>query len=148
MTPQQAREAIYECFEAGWLTGPPVEPGGDPTALLPYTFDNEKFDTPAGPWVRLSVRHLDRRQVSLGGPGNRKFECEALVIIDYMEPPGHGVRATDGYLKTAADLFDARRIAGTTIRFGAAIPRERGLIENETWWAANAQVPFWYEEVK
>lgn len=132
----QAREAIYQHWADGWTLPPP------------YAFDNEPYDPPAGPWLRLSVRHLGRAQTSLGEAANRRFESRALLILDYFEPPAGGAGMADVYLDAAAALFEGRRIAGTTIRFNAVITRERGVIEDGRWFAANAQGEFIYENIK
>lgn len=143
-TLNQAREAVYQCFAANWLV-----PGPDgPVERTPYTFDNEAFAPPAGPWVRLTIRHLTRRQISMGRKGNRRWETRALLIIEYYEPPSGGTADADGHLDAAKDIFEGSAIAGTTCKFEAAIPRERGVIEQGAWWAANSQIEFTYEEIR
>lgn len=135
-TINQAREAIYQAFAAAW---------GQRT---PYCFDNEKFDPPAGPWVRVSVRHQDRQQETLGAPGSRKFESRGSAFIQYFEPPLGATEIADGHISAAVAIYDAKRIEGTTIRFEAAISREIGIIEDGRWYAALIECNFVYDEQK
>jgi hypothetical protein len=141
-TQAQAREAVYQCFEQHWLD----QPGNVPR--LPYCYDNEGMDPAMPAWVRLTVRHVGRRQISLGSQGNRRFETTCELHIDYYEAPGRGVRDTDEYVRPAADIFEGKALAGTTVKFQAVGVRELGVVEDGSWWAAKALGRFTYEEIK
>lgn len=141
MNIEQAREAIYQHFVALWVVG------ADPRTA--YTLDNDPYDPPNAPWVRLTVRHLSRRQISLGQPGNRRFEAAGLAIVQYFEPPNKGMRTLGQHVGRAVEIFEGARIAGTTITFqGAITPRELGIVENGRWNAANLQAQFTYEDIR
>ena len=133
-TRNQAREAMYQAFVAAW------------SDRTPFCLDNEPFDPPAAPWVRVSVRHHDRAQATLGQPGSRKFESHGMLFIQYFEPPLSGQFDADGHVSAAQIIFDAVRIEGTTIRFEAAKSRELGIIEEGRWSAALVECNFVYDE--
>ena len=58
----EAYEAIYGQFITAWAD------------RTPYTFANEKFKIgDVSAWARLSIRHEESGQETLGPPGNRKF---------------------------------------------------------------------------
>lgn len=140
MTRDQAVEAIYQMFIAGWTDG------GQPRTAI--TLDGEKFDPPAAPWVRLTVRHTTRAQASLGQPGNRRWDTEGIVFLQYFEPPDSGVARMHRHMDAAQQLFEGRSIAGTTIKLDSATARELGLVENGTWMASVLEAAFSYEQVK
>lgn len=136
-----AREAIYQHFATRWVVGP------DPRTDV--TYGTDPFDPPDGPWVRVSVAHLSRRQVSMGGVGNRRYEASGLAFVQYFEPPGSGDATLSQHMDRAIEIFESARITGTTIRFeGDITPRELGLVENGKWNAASIQAQFVYEAVR
>ncbi len=136
-----AREAIYQHWAAGFIYGP------DNAQLCPYCFENEQFDPPAGRWARLSVRHFDRNQETLGAPGNRKFERRGAVLIQLFDRPFQRLDQFGEIVAKAEALFDAVRIEGTTIRFQAAITRELGIIEDGRWLSFLVECNFVYDEI-
>lgn len=134
-TLNEAREAIYQAFVDGW---------GATTA---YTFDNEKFTPPdQTPWVRLTVRHQDAGQETLGGTGNRKFYRKGSVFIQVFVPTDDGTANADTYLALARSIFEGTRIAGTTVRFLDVIVRETG--PAKSLYEATVEAAFEYDEIK
>jgi len=135
---QTVREALYQHFVTCWAD------------RLPVTFEGEVFDPPATPWVRLTVRYTNRRQVSLGGPGLRRFETSGIATIDYFQSPAQPLRLdlAGGHMQAAREVYEGKHIAGTTIRCGAAIPRERGVIEGGRYWSGSVQADFVFDEIK
>lgn len=139
-TPNEAREAIYALFAEQWaLTDPAIR-------ATPYCLENEAFDPPAGPWMRLSVRDGVRNQESLGPVGRRKFENDATIYLQFFEPPFLGTLAADTHMRAAVPIFEGRRIDGTTIRSFSATTRNLGIIEDGRWFAALLECPIVFDE--
>ena len=137
MTKEEAREAVYQHFVTLWAN------------RLAFCFDNEPFDPPGdAPWVRLSVRHLSRRQISLGQPGNRRWEYQGQAIIQYFERPGDGLVTQDGHTDRLEAIFEGVSLGGTTIKFNSATTQELGTVENGRWAAAVTRADFTYEAIK
>jgi hypothetical protein len=135
-TTAQAREAIYQAFALGWGNRTPV------------CYGKEEVDPPNAPWVRVSVQHLSKRQVSSGVIGNRRFETTAQVSVQYFEPPRMGDEISDGHLREAALIFDSKRLLSNNLRIGEALPRELGIVEAGRWWAAIVEANFVYDEIR
>ena len=134
-TLNQAREAIYAAFVAKWDVGP----------VSGYTFDNEKYDPPEGePWVRLSVRHSDARQETLGSVGNRRFARRGTAFVQVFVPQDTGTQKADDLTRQAMSIFEGVSLAGTTVRFLNVIPRETGV--DGSWFGTLVRAEFEYDE--
>lgn len=130
------REAIYQIFKSDWAD------------RTPSCFGKETFDPVNAPWVRCSVQYLNTRQTTFGRPGNRRFETEGIVTIQYFEPPELGDDVSDAHLRAAALIFDSKRIMNNGVRFSAANARGLGLVENKRWWAGVVETPFAFDEIR
>ncbi len=127
-----ARESMYQAFEDGW--------GG----LTPHTFDNESFTPPLTSWVRMSVRHDEREQETLGVVGNRKFESDGRVVVDIFTPVDEGAGAADDIVQKVRDTFEGKTI--DNIRYYNVISRESG--PDGKWNMVVVEVAFVYNEIK
>lgn len=135
----QAREAMYQAFVDVW------DPVGGPLKSA-YTFDNEQFDPPTdASWVRMTVRHNDSDQNTLGRKGNRKFGRPGSVLIQVFTPTDTG-RSVDALADDARDIFEGNALAGTTVRFYGATVREAG--KDGKWDLTIVEAPFDYEQTK
>lgn len=134
-TMNQAREAIYSAFTTAW---------GSTTSIA---LDNEAF-TPAegSPYVRLAVRHLGRRQSTLGKPGNRKFESLGAAFVQVFVPINTGVKDADVLAKAAQDIFEGVTLAGVEVSFLDVTVRETG--PSGKWFGVTVQADFNYDEIK
>ena len=131
----EAREAIYEEFATGWGT------------LTEYTLDNEKFEPPKhDPWARVSVRHTDGGQETLGTVGSRKFSRTGSVFVQIFTPENSGLSGADALLPIARAIFEGSRITQTTIRFLNVVAREIGL--DGKWYQTMVEAAFEYDETK
>lgn len=145
-TMAEASAALYQHFLSHWDPGYNGAPSDQ--ALTAYCFDNEQL-SPETPWVRFSVRHLDNGQTTLSIPGRRKFERRGRCFIQLFCLPNQGRAQTDELLPSAVNVFEGRPgPAGTTIRFKEVIPRERGLVEQDRWYASTVEAVFEYDELK
>lgn len=135
VTINEARDAVYERFLAQWTATPATA----------YTFENEKFDPPAGiPWVRVTVRNIGSTQACLGPPGNRRFRRSALGFAQIFTPADTGTKDSDTLAAAFAAIFEAVSFDG--LDFRAASSREVGV--DDGWHLTLVEVPFEYEEIK
>jgi hypothetical protein len=133
-TPAVAVEAVYQRWADNW---------SEVTAVS--TFEDEEFEEPNNAsWLRLSVRHLDRAQNTLGKSGNRIFRTPALVMIQVYTRTNTGVQSAHTLSKTAADIFEAESFSG--LDFGAATTRES--VVDGKWKQWLVEIPFDYDETK
>ena len=158
-TMPEAREAIYQFFLDGWLPDTGVDGytlnadgtswDADPNgARTPYTFDNEEFDPPDGPWVRFSFRNRNRGQETLGAAPNRRFGTRSSAFVQYFEPPGSGTATADSHMDKALSIFEGKRITGTTLRVVSATARELGPDPDKRWWGGTVEIVTDYDEQK
>ena len=134
MTPNEFRALVYNSFITGWGT------------RSPFTFDNEQWDPPEGQnWVRLTVRHGNRRQKTLGRTGNRKFERDARVLLQIFTLPNKGLTSADDLAQAFFEIFEGSNL-GNEVFAGETDYRERGTAEG--WAMAIASADFTYDEIR
>lgn len=135
-TLNQARERIYQTFSTDW------------GATSPLAFDNEKFvpPNPVGDHVRVTVRHNDSQQESLGDVGSRKFLRFGSVFVQCFTALDIGTTAADALAVVAKNIFEGKTLAPESIRFTDAIVREIG--ELDGFYQVNMEAPFNYDETK
>ena len=130
-----AEEAIYQAFQDGW------------GATSAFTFDNEKFDPPEDDkWVRVAIRGNDSNQETLGKEGNRRFERSGILFIQCFTPENQGIKDANTLAKTAREIFEGKRISGTTIYFLSGTSRKIG--PDGKWYQLNVEIPFRYDETR
>lgn len=137
-THNEAVEAIFKKFLTDWASTTPV------------VLDEEAYAGPTrSSWVRLSVRHTDGQQDTLGASGTRKFARYGIVFVQVFTPANSGRRAGDLLAQQARAVFEG--VPGSsfdvqTLRFyGGRIleqPTDGG------WAQQNVEVPFEYDEIK
>lgn len=133
----EAKEAIYLAFTTAW---------GDETD---FAFDNEDHKPPKNaPWVRLTVRHENGSQETLGAPGNRKFARNGRVFVQVFTPENSGTSRSDELLVLARNAFEGVTLAGTTVRFHGVTVREIGSTRQDKWFQALVDAPFEYDETR
>lgn len=141
-TINQAREAVYQAFDATWGNRTPrqlegiafVEPGPDVQ------------------WIRVVVRNLGGTTETLGDEGNKKHRRNGLVIMSVFTPADRGMKAGDEHAQFALNIFESRNIPvpGDTERLDfiagdvREIPMERDAKSRQT----NVEVPFDFTETK
>lgn len=135
-TLSQARERIYLTFKEDWGT------------TSPFVFDGEKFKTPSpsSSWVRVSIRHNEGSQDSLGGVGARKFKRGGSVFIQCFTPLDRGRDASDTLADAARDIFEGKTLGTEAVTFTDVIIREIG--PDEGWYQTNVEAIFNYTETK
>ena len=128
-----AKKAVLDRFVSQWGT------------TSPATFDNEVFKPVTGvSWIRVVVRNIEANQETLGAPGNRKFEREALLIAQIFTPPNEGTASSDALAESFRAIFEGESFS--EIHFEAVTVRESGPEPN--WYKVVAEAPFTYNELK
>ncbi len=97
------------------------------------TLENEQWKPPTDtPWVRVSVRHFDGGQDSLGGVGFRKFSRVGSLFVQIFIPQDTGGTApADTIAQEARTLLEGKALTGTTIKLLTSQIRELGQIDGD-----------------
>lgn len=141
MTPLQAYEAISTTIAAGMGT-------------TPIALNDERWRPAAGvAWIRVTIKGLPGRGMSLGVPGSRRADRRGVVIVQAFSPlaAADGLGAAVALAQTAAallegrDLTDATATAPTTVNCEQANVSPVGI--DRGWSQANAEIPFSFVEI-
>lgn len=98
LTQAQAREAVYSHWQTQWET---LQPG------VPYYFENEiVVPEPTTTWARVTLRHLDSVQHTLGLAGSRQFRREASVWVQLFAPLDAGMASIDALVADVRSIFE------------------------------------------
>lgn len=131
----EARTAIYTRWIANWLE-----------ADAKYHFDNEEFIKPTNlPWLRVSVRHRDSNQDTLGRKPNRKYKRDGSILINIFTVPGKGTKVSDSLVQSARTIFEGETFSGVTV--DDVSNREIGLTDDK-WYMVVVEAFFSYYETK
>lgn len=136
---REVQETLYQRWATAWVSA------GDP--VTPFVFENEKFDPPAAPWARVSVKRMPGGPGTLGSPGNRKMDRVGFVFVQLFEPPGDGTGRISDLGETAAAVFENCRLEPHDIRFSEVEPGQAGDVEKGRWWGLSVQGRFEYQQV-
>lgn len=142
-TQPEAVEGMAKAFVDGWTAAYPS---------YPYVLDNDVLRTPTDtPWARLSVRHADGQQDSLGGVGVRKFLRTGTVFVNVYTRTqnanaGGGSAQAIGIARTVANFFEGKTLQPSTVWFAGVIVRELG--PSGKWYQVSVEATFNYQETK
>lgn len=141
-TINEAREAAYQAFTAGW---------GSKT---PYQLEGVPFDEP-GPdiaWIRVVVRNLTGTTETLGDVAQKKHRRNALVLMSIFTPADQGMKAGAQHAQFALDIFESQNISvpgkDETLDFIAGDVREIPLDDDEKSRMTEVEVPFAFTQTK
>lgn len=141
MTPLQAYEAINAALVDGM--------GSTPIAL-----NDERWRPAVGvAWIRVTIKSLAGRGLSLGSPGNRRADRRGVVIVQAFAPlaTADGIAAAMTLAQTAAALLEGRDLdnptatAPVTVNCAQADVGPVGI--DRGWSQANAEIPFSFVEI-
>ncbi len=97
------------------------------------------------PWFRLTVRHLEGDQSTLGGVGARRFSKTGLVTVQVFVPAGaRGQTLADKLGKMTVDAFEGKEAGG--VWFRRVKLNEIG--PEGPWFQTNVTAEFTYEQTK
>lgn len=132
-TVNEATEAIFQRWIDQWAS------------TTSYAFEGESFDPPAtDPWARVSVRHVESEQETLGPAGGRRFLRPGSAMVKLYGRNDRGRRELDLLGQQARAVFEGMSFSG--VSFQAGTVRE-GTPEGELLLRV-VEVPFFYEETK
>lgn len=140
-TLSEAEQLIYSHWLANWVVSG--------QSRTPTAFEEEQI--PSGvsvgetPWVYLYVQEIERRQISHGILGQRRFLQKSQVQIQIMVPQGGGTKEATDLAQEARTVFEGIRLSplqnfirGDVVRVGPRPPE----------FQINVICPFEYEERK
>ena len=140
MTPNEAREIIYQYFVDNWAP---------PNPAVPYTFDSESYDaTGKVEYVNPYVRQSGGGQQTLGPSGQREFRRRGFVLIRVFVLADRGLLRLDELGKTALDLYEGKTIDQVMFHDGQYRERPEENKSDGTWLRGMVTVPFTYDETK
>lgn len=139
---REVQEALYQRWQDQWVNN-----ALPPAALTAFTFANETFDPPDGPWADVRVQERVSAQETLGRPGNRKVDRQGAVIVLLREPPGDGAGRLSDLAAKARAIFECCRLAPHDIRFNACQIGQAAQLQDGGWWGVAVDCPFAYEEL-
>jgi hypothetical protein len=137
LTTAEAREAIYQHWKTQWDT---LRPG----AL--YYFENENVaPEPTTTWARVTVRHTDSAQHTLGVAGARQFRREAAIWVQLFVPLDQGMAALDALVSDVRTVFEGVNVDDIDPA-GAARVQEVG--PDGKWYEVVVVAPVTYYETR
>jgi len=140
-TLNDAREAIYQAFDAGW---------GSRTLRQ---LEGLQFTEP-GPdveWIRVVMRNFTGTTETLGDPSNKKHRRNASVIMSIFTPADGNMRPGDEHAQFALDIFESKNVAtpgGGRLDFIAGDIREVPLDADEKSRQIEVEVPFEFTQTR
>lgn len=111
----------------------------------PIFLENDTGTPPAGvPWVRVSIRHTDAEQESLGEQGQRRIVRSALLFVQVFVPLNTGTTVARTLAQQARQIFELVRIDSNNVRF--YVPQIRELGNDGSFFGILVEVPLQYDE--
>lgn len=102
--------------------------------------------TKTGRWCRFAFNITSHKQVSIGGPGYRRFRTTGLALVQLFDVVGNGDGQQDLLVGLIQDAFRGVTIA-PQIRFGAPTPIGAASLDaSRAYWLRVVQIPFTADE--
>lgn len=137
MTINDAREIVYTAFATYMGTNYPD---------IPYTFENEAFDSDeVEEWVRLVVHQTGGGQHTLGGVGNRVFRRRGIVLAQIYVKVDQGLLRLDELGEAILDLFEGTTQSQVMFHNGQYLGTGS---YGGSWFRGTTQVAFTFDKVK
>lgn len=142
VTINEAREAIYQAFDAGWGSRTLRHLEG-----LPFTEPGPDVE-----WIRVAVRQLGGTTETLGDPGDKKHRRNAFVVMTVFTPADGGMKSGDQHAQFALDIFESKNVAVSgdayALNFIAGDVRELPLEEDAKSREWEIEVPFAFTQTR
>lgn len=148
MTPTEAYDAILRPFGKAWREETPALNGGEEPAVDwpnviregPPLYDGNE------PWARVTVRHTEGEQHSLGQKGGRIFERKGVITVQVFVPAGKRGLELAGLLGTVAlNAFEGVKTPEGVV-FHRVTYKDVG--PDGAWYQVNVTAAFEYDHVK
>ena len=141
-TIDEAREAVYQAFDAGW--------GTRTVRQLEGSFFKEP--APDVAWVRVAVRNLAGTTDTLGDTGNKKHRRTGSVFVTVFTPADQGMKLGAQHAQFALDIFESKTIAvpggSEVLDFISGDVREIPLDEDEKSRMTEVEISFDFTQTK
>lgn len=103
-----------------------------PTPTPPYVFENEESEADARPlfegskpWYRVTTRELAGGRANLNGVvGTRKYERTGLLMIQFFDLQGKGVKSIQTEGEAMRDYFEDRRLSNDVLYLNADLRQQ------------------------
>ncbi len=142
-TINDAREAAYQAFDAGWLT------------RTVRQLEGVAGFTEPGPdvaWIRVVVRNFTGTTETMGDVDQKRHRRNASVIMTIFTPADQGMKSGAEHAQFALGIFESKNIAvpgkSETLDFIAGDVREIPLDDDEKSRMTEVEVPFAFTETK
>ena len=141
-TINEAREACYQAFDAGWGSRTLRQLEG-----LPFS-----EPAPDVEWIRVVVRQFTGTTETLGDPGEKKHRRNASVLMTIFTPADGGMKAGDDHAQFALNIFESQNITvpggSETLDFIAGDVSEIPLEDEEKSRQIQVEVPFAFTQTR
>jgi hypothetical protein len=118
MTELQVEEAIRQRWVEGWAVYHPTDTAHPD--YVPYCFNDEAFDKPAGPWARVTLQWTVAEQTTQGQGDARKWNHDGVIFVQLFVLPNTGVAQLARMAHEARLVLQGRRIEDINIHEGAS----------------------------
>ena len=142
-TINEAREACYQAFDAGWGT------------RTLRQLEGVKFDEPSVDveWIRVVVRNFTGTTETMGDVTQKKHRRNAAVIMSIFTPADQGMKSAAEHAQFALDIFESKNVlvpggGGAKLDFIAGDVREIPLDEDDKSRMTEVEVPFDFSQTK
>lgn len=141
-TRAEAIDQMLALFKTVWDTTPHAD-----RVKYPNVGETDVVPDGVNPWVRVNLRHVQGKQVTLSGPvGTRRFRRFGILICQLFEPVGEGLTREDSdYAELIRDAYE-----GVTTTNGVIFRNVRinEIGSDGSFFQTNIIAEFEYDEVK
>jgi len=142
----QARDALIGAMDAA-LAADAI------TTAIARQYDDVRADQPTAvdaagkpvPFIRMTVRHVDGGQDTMGNVGNRRFVSRGILTVQVFTAPGDGHKLSDTIVPIVRRAMQSLRSPNAVWLFDVSPPLEIGV--TGAWFQVNVRGAFTYEEV-
>lgn len=102
-------------------------------------------------WARWNVDYVTGGQVTMAGPGQRKFRKGGLIYVNVYSPLGGGLTQARDASQVALFAYEGQRTPGDVWFRNVRIESEghgRGTGGNKSWWTTVVVAEFIYEHLR
>lgn len=114
---------------------------------LPFVGSNEPFpeENVTKPWTALQIEYSDRRQVSCGPIGSRRFRTTGRVVVDLHCQARKGQNPFTDLLDNIRSNFESVELADPMVIFRGVVPGPR--VVNGGWADQSVSWEFQLDEI-
>lgn len=139
---------MQQAFWNAWQAGAPAVNGGQLPTVLWQGVDDSATPPPATqPYARVTIRHLDGAQTTMGEVGNRRFSKFGNIFVQVFTPLSlkTGLTLLENLATIALGAFEGK-VTPSGVWFRNAVIRESEPYQG--WNQATVVANFLYDELK